>query len=119
MILEKLAQSLLKFPIRLSYRARRFASANPVGELEFTSKRYGGERGNYSEINEDDVRYFRSILSSRCVTDAEDIEPHNVDWLKMVRGNDDFPQCYLRLLRKWNSYTGCSFKINQVQANYC
>ena len=92
MMFEKICKSIfLRFPNRLVPVARTFASSanSAAGEVEFTSERYGAERGKYSEINESDVSYFRSVLSSsRCVTDAEDIEPHNVDWLKMVRGND-------------------------------
>ena len=52
-----------------------------------TSARYPGiKRENYSKVTDDDIKAFESFIPSRVVTDPQEIAPHNVDWLKMVKG---------------------------------
>lgn len=55
-------------------------------QTELTSTRYPGlKRGQYSEVTDEDVRAFETFIPSRVVTNLDEISPHNVDWLKMVR----------------------------------
>lgn len=45
------------------------------------------KRGNYATINDNDIKHFASIVSSsRCITDKSDIETHNIDIMRAVRG---------------------------------
>lgn len=45
------------------------------------------KRGYFSQVSEEDIKVFERLIPSRVLTDAHEIAPHNVDWLKMVRGN--------------------------------
>lgn len=56
--------------------------------------RYAVKRGSFAELTDKDLAFFESILSSsRCITDENDIEANNIDFLGAVRG-------YSRLLLK-------------------
>lgn len=73
----------------ISLASNRSLSSIKIGDVELTSERYKGsvERGNYAHLSTKDVAYFRDLLGkNRVVTDSAEIEGHNVDWLKMVRG---------------------------------
>jgi len=65
-------------------------SSIKLSDVELTSKRYKNhvhKDTNHGQLKADDVTYFRDYLGeSRVVTDASDLEGHNVDWLRMVRG---------------------------------
>lgn len=56
--------------------------------VELTSVRYPDvKRGKYTVLTPGHVSHFESILSKeRVLTDPSDVEPYNVDWIKMVRG---------------------------------
>ena len=45
------------------------------------------ERGKYARITPEDVSCFEGMLDkSRVVTDASELEPYNVDWMKSYHG---------------------------------
>lgn len=49
--------------------------------------RYPVKRGNFATITDADVKHFESLLgTNRVITDASDIQPNNVDFLRAVRG---------------------------------
>lgn len=54
---------------------------------QFSQDRYPITRGKFSTITESDVKHFESLLGvNRVITDASDIQPHNIDFLQAVRG---------------------------------
>ncbi|XP_043286112.1 D-2-hydroxyglutarate dehydrogenase, mitochondrial [Venturia canescens] len=64
----------------------RNASTNAKPDL--TSVRYKIERGPYATLNEAHLQFFKNTLDdNRVITDPEECESYNVDWIKMVRGN--------------------------------
>lgn len=63
---------------------RNSSSAKP----ELTSVRYKVERGPYATLTESHVNFFKNLLEqNRVITDPEECEGYNIDWVKMVRGN--------------------------------
>ena len=54
------------------------------------------KRGNYSQINQQDIDYFRTILPNHnIVTDHHSIEPYNICWTNILKGDSKlllFPQ---------------------------
>nr|CAD7197965.1 unnamed protein product [Timema douglasi] len=56
--------------------------------VELTADRYPDvKRHNFALLDSNHVQFFKSILGQdRVLTDAEELETYNVDWLKMVRG---------------------------------
>lgn len=45
------------------------------------------KRGNFKEVAEEDVAFFRELLGEeRVVTDFSDLEKYNVDWFRQYRG---------------------------------
>nr|XP_027232605.1 D-2-hydroxyglutarate dehydrogenase, mitochondrial-like isoform X2 [Penaeus vannamei] len=56
-------------------------------KCELTSKRYPVERGPFSQITPEDIKFFTELLSPhRIITEESELEGHNTDWLGMVRG---------------------------------
>lgn len=57
-------------------------------QIVLTKDRYPHvKRGNYNNLNKQHVKYFQQILgNSRVLTNPEDVQPYNVDWIKMVCG---------------------------------
>ncbi|NWS40088.1 D2HDH protein, partial [Probosciger aterrimus] len=55
-------------------------------EVMLTSERYGVRRLPFSRVSDGDVAFFEQIMPGRVVTNAEELKPFNVDWLKSVRG---------------------------------
>ncbi|XP_070609303.1 D-2-hydroxyglutarate dehydrogenase, mitochondrial isoform X3 [Erythrolamprus reginae] len=51
-----------------------------------TCERYGVERLPFAHISDSDLTFFEHLLPGRVITDAEELKPFNVDWLKSVRG---------------------------------
>ncbi len=62
---------------------RAFSAKPPL-----TSEQYPGlKRGSYSEVTNDDIAKFSSILDPhRVVQDPDEIAPRNMDWLRSLRG---------------------------------
>ncbi|GMM49982.1 D-lactate dehydrogenase [Starmerella bacillaris] len=53
----------------------------------FTADKYPVKRGNYSELNAEDIKYFESFLNSKdLLTDKKDLDAVNVDWMQKYRG---------------------------------
>ncbi|RUS80053.1 hypothetical protein EGW08_012170 [Elysia chlorotica] len=44
-------------------------------------------RGPYSVVNDEDIQFFNKVLEGRVITDKDELESHNTDWLKTVKGN--------------------------------
>ncbi|XP_015115545.1 D-2-hydroxyglutarate dehydrogenase, mitochondrial [Diachasma alloeum] len=63
----------------------RFATTS--AKSDFTSVRYKVERGPFAEVTNNHIDYFRRLLGNRTVTDPEECEGYNIDWVKMVKGN--------------------------------
>lgn len=58
-------------------------------QIKLTKDVYKVKRGNYAVLNDSHLQQFENILSrERVLTDAQDLESYNVDWVKMVRGTD-------------------------------
>ncbi|KAM6258205.1 D-2-hydroxyglutarate dehydrogenase, mitochondrial [Porphyrio hochstetteri] len=55
-------------------------------EVPLTSERYGVQRLPFSRLSGGDVAFFERLMPGRVVTDPEQLEPFNVDWLRSVRG---------------------------------
>ncbi|NWI34335.1 D2HDH protein, partial [Sula dactylatra] len=49
-------------------------------------ERYSVRRLPFSRLSDGDVAFFERLMPGRVVTDPEELEPFNVDWLKSVRG---------------------------------
>lgn len=63
------------------------SSSAGSSQVELTSTRYPHvKRGQYSQVTDEDIKVFEDLLPSRVVTDPDEIAPHNIDWIKMVRG---------------------------------
>ena len=62
--------------------------SSKVNIVPLTSERYPEvKRGNYVILEENDVKFFESILgSNRVLTEEEDLGGYNTDWLGTVRG---------------------------------
>lgn len=54
--------------------------------VPLTSEHYSVERGEFAEVTQLDIEEFQSILEGRLLTDTSEVEPYNVDWLRIVRG---------------------------------
>lgn len=93
-------------------------SAEPSKIIKFTSETYPDLKRDpkYSQISEEDVKFFRGVLGSDCdsaVIDgvtrdaADDIEPFNADWMRKYKG-------HARLVLK----PGSTEEVSQV-LKYC
>ena len=60
---------------------------------ELTSVRYKVERGPYAALTDSHVSFFNNLLDhNRVITDPDECEGFNVDWVKMVRGKEINPK---------------------------
>ena len=41
---------------------------------------------DHRAVADGDIRYFRSLLGDRCVTDPVELETHNLDWQRHYKG---------------------------------
>ncbi|NXD16832.1 D2HDH protein, partial [Nothocercus nigrocapillus] len=73
-------------PWALARRALHVASVS-LQEVALTSERYGVQRLPFSRVSCDDVMFFERLMPGRVVTNADELELFNVDWLKSVRGS--------------------------------
>lgn len=55
-------------------------------QVALTSERYGLRRLPFARLSGGDVAFFERLLPGRAVTDPQELELFNVDWLKSVRG---------------------------------
>ncbi|XP_062438526.1 D-2-hydroxyglutarate dehydrogenase, mitochondrial isoform X5 [Rhea pennata] len=68
-----------------SRRALHPASSS-FQEVMLTSERYNVQRLPFSHVSSDDVAFFECLMPGRVITNPEELEFFNVDWLKTVRG---------------------------------
>ncbi|XP_069321471.1 D-2-hydroxyglutarate dehydrogenase, mitochondrial isoform X1 [Eulemur rufifrons] len=68
--------------------ARRGCSSVPSQppEVMLTHERYPVRRLPFSTVSEQDLAAFERIVPGRVTTDPAELEAHNVDWLRTVRG---------------------------------
>ena len=65
---------------------KRYATTH-VQQPELTSVRYKVKRGPYSVISDSHTSFFTKLLGSdRIITQADECDSYNIDWLKIVRG---------------------------------
>lgn len=69
---------------RLACRAYSAAPGSP--EVMLTPERYPVQRLPFSTVSEEDLAAFECIIPGRVITDPEQLQACNVDWLKTVRG---------------------------------
>ncbi|XP_060623955.2 D-2-hydroxyglutarate dehydrogenase, mitochondrial isoform X2 [Anolis sagrei] len=55
-------------------------------EVMLTSERYEVQRLPFAHVSEADLSFFEHLMPGRVVTDVDELELFNVDWLKSVRG---------------------------------
>lgn len=84
-------RTLVRCAVPLVLYGRRCLSmssnARRASLVELTSVRYPHvKRGRFSKVTDEDIKVFEQLTPSRVITDPHEIAPHNVDWLKMVRG---------------------------------
>nr|XP_004667859.1 D-2-hydroxyglutarate dehydrogenase, mitochondrial isoform X1 [Jaculus jaculus]XP_045004123.1 D-2-hydroxyglutarate dehydrogenase, mitochondrial isoform X1 [Jaculus jaculus] len=65
---------------------RSYSSASRSPEVMLTYERYPVQRLPFSKVSEEDMATFQRIIPGRVITDPEELEACNVDWLKTVRG---------------------------------
>lgn len=56
-------------------------------EVTLTPERYPVRRLPFSVVSEDDLAALERVVPGRVITDPEELEPPNVDWLRTVRGS--------------------------------
>lgn len=65
----------------------RHRSSHQRIQPELTSVRYKVERGPYAAINDAHAAFFTRILGQdRVLTEPDECDSYNVDWLHMVKG---------------------------------
>ena len=84
-VVKSIHNFLPRSPGTYSIYARRCLGSQPT----LTIKQYPHlKRGDYSEVTQNDLAKFSSILSPhRVVQDPEEIAPRNVDWMQSLRGS--------------------------------
>ncbi|XP_008048023.1 D-2-hydroxyglutarate dehydrogenase, mitochondrial [Carlito syrichta] len=69
----------------LAYRGCSSASSH-TSKVTLTKDRYPVQRLPFSVVSEEDLATFERIIPGRVITDPEELEAPNVDWLRTVRG---------------------------------
>ncbi|OBS81195.1 hypothetical protein A6R68_20596, partial [Neotoma lepida] len=69
---------------RLACRGYSSVSGSP--EVMLTPERYPVQRLPFSTVSEEDLAAFERIIPGRVITDPEQLEACNVDWLRALRG---------------------------------
>lgn len=63
-------------------------------EVPLTSEQYPSlKRGKFGSVEADDVSFFESILPGRVVTERDELEGANTDWLRICRGTYSQKDC--------------------------
>lgn len=65
---------------------RGYSSVSGSPEVMLTPERYPVQRLPFSTVSEEDLAAFERIIPGRVITDPEQLEACNVDWLRSVRG---------------------------------
>ncbi|XP_053453210.1 D-2-hydroxyglutarate dehydrogenase, mitochondrial isoform X2 [Nycticebus coucang] len=69
----------------LAQRGCSSTSSHPPA-VALSQERYAVQRLPFSTVSEEDLATFERIMPGRVTTDPEELEGHNVDWLRMHRG---------------------------------
>lgn len=62
------------------------SASSRAPEVTLTPERYPVRRLPFSVVSEDDLASLEHIVPGRVITDPEELEAPNVDWLRTVRG---------------------------------
>ncbi|XP_066089917.1 D-2-hydroxyglutarate dehydrogenase, mitochondrial isoform X1 [Saccopteryx bilineata] len=62
------------------------STSSRAPEVALTCKRYPVQRLPFSVVSEEDLAAFERIVPGRVITDPEEMEASNVDWLRTMRG---------------------------------
>ncbi|XP_005110364.1 D-2-hydroxyglutarate dehydrogenase, mitochondrial [Aplysia californica] len=63
------------------------SSRSCSSNVALTSDRYPNlERGPFAVLNEQDIAYFEQLIPGYVITDPDELQAYNTDWLKTVRG---------------------------------
>ncbi|KAF6361331.1 D-2-hydroxyglutarate dehydrogenase [Rhinolophus ferrumequinum] len=62
------------------------STSSRAPEVMLTHKRYPVQRLPFSVVSEEDLAAFERMVPGRVITDPEELEASNVDWLRTVRG---------------------------------
>lgn len=62
------------------------SASSRAPEVTLTPERYPVRRLPFSVVSEDDLAALEHIVPGRVITDPEELEAPNVDWLRTVRG---------------------------------
>ncbi|XP_052606270.1 D-2-hydroxyglutarate dehydrogenase, mitochondrial isoform X2 [Peromyscus californicus insignis] len=65
---------------------RGYSSVSGSPEVMLTPERYPVQRLPFSTVSEEDLAAFERITPGRVITDPEQLEACNVDWLRALRG---------------------------------
>ncbi|KAB0363902.1 hypothetical protein FD754_008058 [Muntiacus muntjak] len=63
------------------------SASSRAPEVTLTPERYPVRRLPFSVVSEDDLAALEHIVPGRVITDPEELEAPNVDWLRTVRGS--------------------------------
>lgn len=62
------------------------STSSQAPEVALTCERYPVQRLPFSSVSEEDLAAFERIIPKRVITDPEELEASNVDWLRTMRG---------------------------------
>ncbi|XP_070278721.1 D-2-hydroxyglutarate dehydrogenase, mitochondrial [Myotis yumanensis] len=62
------------------------STSSQAPEVVLTCERYPVRRLPFSTVSEEDLATFERIIPQRVITDPEELEASNVDWLRTMRG---------------------------------
>ena len=84
---------MFKFTIASFFLQRLSLFLTPSWDRDlptYTTQRYPHiQRGNYASVTTDDVDFFNAVLKSpsAVLTNHEELDGYNTDWMKTVRGD--------------------------------
>lgn len=62
------------------------STSSQAPEVVRTCERYPVRRLPFATVSEEDLATFERIIPRRVITDPEELEASNVDWLRTMRG---------------------------------
>ncbi|XP_076244604.1 D-2-hydroxyglutaric acid dehydrogenase [Calliopsis andreniformis] len=80
----------LRAPFRVFRNVPSFRSFSANAKFAFTSDKYNVQRGPYARISSEHVAFFNDLLDrNRVISDLEECESYNIDYLKILRGKSN------------------------------
>lgn len=70
------------------------STSSRAPEVTLTHERYPVRRLPFSVVSEEDLAALERIVPGRVITDPEELEPSNVDWLRTLRGERGFAHAW-------------------------